>query len=286
MNNFEVEEPILNSPYEEPAEHWYIEEGKEPEKRQGRRRAGYFYRDPKAPQSSGEHEARGQWIELALVNLVPQHFMADLTKGRVLVMNWHVFEPQGIQTGGVSAKVSKAGVPVRIKETIAIGAKTTIARGRRYLTPEELDRQVAAGMISVISEERDKQGNLKKVSVEAVKYVESDMAMVNRVIGKEIGVKQNILVFNDEAHHAYRIRKPEPDESEEEIIGEEEEVEEFFKEATVWVDGLDRIHKLRGINFCVDLSATPYYLGRVGQETNKTFPWVVSAVLAGRVWDN
>jgi type III restriction enzyme len=43
---------------------------------------------------------------------------------------------------------------------------------------------------------------------------------------------------------------------------------------TVWVDGLDRIQKQRGINFCVDLSATPYFLGRVGQETNRTFPWV------------
>ncbi len=42
------------------------------------------------------------------------------------------------------------------------------------------------------------------------------------------------------------------------------------------MDGLDKIHKLRGINFCVDLSATPYFLGRVGQETNKPFPWVVS----------
>jgi type III restriction enzyme len=52
--------------------------------------------------------------------------------------------------------------------------------------------------------------------------------------------------------------------------------EEFFKEATVWIEGLDRIHKHRGINFCIDLSATPYYLGRVGQETNKVFPWVVS----------
>jgi type III restriction enzyme len=30
------------------------------------------------------------------------------------------------------------------------------------------------------------------------------------------------------------------------------------------------------VNFCVDLSATPYFLGRVGQETNRTFPWVVS----------
>ena len=34
----------------------------------------------------------------------------------------------------------------------------------------------------------------------------------------------------------------------------------FVKEATVWVDGLDRIDKLRGINFCVDLSATPYFI--------------------------
>ncbi len=60
------------------------------------------------------------------------------------------------------------------------------------------------------------------------------------------------------------------------MLGEEEEVEEFFKEATVWIEGLDRVNKQRGINFCVDLSATPYFLGRVGQETNRTFPWVVS----------
>jgi len=30
MNNYEVPEPILNSPYEEPAAHWHIEEGKVP----------------------------------------------------------------------------------------------------------------------------------------------------------------------------------------------------------------------------------------------------------------
>lgn len=91
-----------------------------------------------------------------------------------------------------------------------------------------------------------------------------------------MGSKQNILVLNDEAHHAYRIRREEPDAAEVEEFGEEEEAEEFFQEATVWIDGLDRIHKHRGINFCVDLSATPYFLGRVGQETNKPFPWVVS----------
>src|SRR5436309_2807089 len=72
MSNYEVEQPILNSPYEEPAEHWHIEEGQQPERRPGRRPAGYFYRDPKAPLTEGEHEARGQWVELALVNLIRQ----------------------------------------------------------------------------------------------------------------------------------------------------------------------------------------------------------------------
>ncbi len=75
--------------------------------------------------------------------------------------------------------------------------------------------------------------------------------------------------MNDEAHHAYRIRREEPDEDEEDDFGEDEEAEEFIKEATVWVEGLDRIHKLRGINFCVDLSATPY-LSRHGSGRTPT----------------
>src|SRR5262249_47005220 len=204
------------------------------------------------------------------------HLMPSLTQGRVLVTNWHVFEPQGVQMGGISGRVIKAGVPVRTRESITIGAKTTTARGTRYLTQEDFERQVAAGLLTVLSEERDNAGNLKKVSVESVRHVESDTALVNRLLGREVGGKQNILVMKDEAHHAYRIRREEPEEDEGDLFGEEEEAEDFFKEATVWVDGLDRIHKLRSINFCLDLSATPYFLGRVGQETNRPFPWVVS----------
>jgi type III restriction enzyme len=138
-----------------------------------------------------------------------------------------------------------------------------------------LQRQIAAGLIEVQEEIHDKDGSLKQVKVIATRYVESDTGLVDRVLLREFGGKQNILVMNDEAHHAYRIIS-EPDETEEELYGDEEEAEEFYTEATVWVDGLDKIHKLRGINFCIDLSATPYYLGRVGQETNKPFPWVVS----------
>ena len=427
MTDFEVPEPIICSPYEEPAEHWHIVEGEPPERRDGRRPAMYFYNPPGPVDESAP--AAGIAIELKLVNIirdrvkawradgwpgassstlellqywrrdgrehrlffaqleaaetiifliegrqdhkqgleiafdepsdrqkeeqgyrafrryackmatgagkttvmamlaawsilnkvnehgdarfsdvvlvvcpnvtirsrlgeldpqhgdaslyrtrdiVPAHLMPDLARGKVIVTNWHVFEPQTMQAGGVSAKVLKAGVRKRLREHVTIGPKTTTARGKRYLTLEEFTRQADAGMLEVLEEERDASGNLKRVYVEAERYVQSDTALVARVLGREVGGKQNILVFNDEAHHAYRIRKEEPDADEGDLYGEEETAEEFYKEATVWIEGLDRIHKLRGINFCVDLSATPYYLGRVGQDANRPFPWVVS----------
>jgi len=209
-------------------------------------------------------------------DLVPEHLMPRLREGRVLMHNWHVFELQAVQTGGVSARVSKAGVEQRTIETITIGEKSTTARGTRYLTEDDLRRQRDLGLITVVDEISDKEGNPAKVKIESVRYVESDTAWIKRVLGQEIGGKQNLLVFNDEAHHAYRINFEEPRDWEE--LDEEEREEILFNrtEATVWIDGLDRVSKIRGINACIDLSATPYYLNRVGQEANKPFPWVVS----------
>jgi type III restriction enzyme len=209
-------------------------------------------------------------------DLVPAHLMPQLAQGRVLVTNWHVFEPHSVQTDG--AKVEKRGVLVRTREAIRIGPKTTTARNKRYLTLEEYERQVSRGLLTVIDAATDpRTGVLKKVFVESARYVESDTALLQRVLGRDIGGKKNVLVLNDEAHHAYRIAEEVRDEDEED--DEEDEEDELLldkKEATVWVEGLDRIHRMRGINFCVDLSATPYFVGRVGQETNKPFRWVVS----------
>lgn len=42
MSNFEVNEPILNSPFAEPQLHWFIQSGKHPEQRDGRRAAIVF----------------------------------------------------------------------------------------------------------------------------------------------------------------------------------------------------------------------------------------------------
>jgi type III restriction enzyme len=201
-------------------------------------------------------------------DLVPGHLMPQLSQGKVVITNWHVLERKTAQ----EARVMRTGVLETREERIYIGKENTTMRGMRYLTEKTYRQQVALGQLRPIagSEETTKEGALKSVYVEREVYVESDTALVKRVLGREVGNKENILVFNDEAHHAYRIRPEEKGED------EEESVEEFVKEATVWVDGLDRIHKLRRINFCMDLSATPYFLARVGQETNKPFPWVVS----------
>ncbi len=118
----------------------------------------------------------------------------------------------------ITTDVSRVGVPMRTTETITIGPKTTTARGVRYLTEADFRRQVDLGLLRVLDEERDKKGGLKKVKVEAFRYVESETKWLERVLGRDIGAKRGLLVMNDEAHHAYRIAR--------EDLGEEEGYED------------------------------------------------------------
>jgi len=94
----------------------------------------------------------------------------------------------------------------------------------------------------------------------------SDEAYVREVLG-EMANARNILVINDEAHHAWRVPAGVR------IAGlSKEDVEE----ATKWVGGLDRINKARGIQTCFDFSATPFVpLGKRSSEET-LFAWIVS----------
>ncbi|MCI0350291.1 MAG: hypothetical protein L0Z53_12775, partial [Acidobacteriales bacterium] len=50
MNSYEVPDPILNTPFEKPKQYWFIQEGEQPEKREGRRPSVVFpARDQKEP---------------------------------------------------------------------------------------------------------------------------------------------------------------------------------------------------------------------------------------------
>lgn len=105
----------------------------------------------------------------------------------------------------------------------------------------------------------------KKRSVDK-RGAKSDEAYVRDVLG-EMASAQNIIVINDEAHHAWRM----PPKTRIAGVSKDE-----MNEATKWIGGLDRIHSARGIITCFDLSATPFApTGRKsGEET--LFKWIVS----------
>lgn len=104
---------------------------------------------------------------------------------------------------------------------------------------------------------------------------ESDGAFADRVLA-ELGGTRNILVFNDEAHHAWRVNPDGAAVIEAEDALELEDADEFERGATVWVDGLDRIHRARNIRLCVDMSATPYFTALSKYPDGQPFPWIVS----------
>src|SRR6266700_3709358 len=94
----------------------------------------------------------------------------------------------------------------------------------------------------------------------------SDEAYVREVLG-EMASATNIVVINDEAHHAWRV----PPKRKIAGVAKEE-----LKNAANWIDALDRIHRARGILNCFDVTATPFApTGRKSGE-EKLFGWIVS----------
>lgn len=105
----------------------------------------------------------------------------------------------------------------------------------------------------------------KKKSVDK-RGAKSDEAYVKEVLG-DMANASNIIVINDEAHHAWRI----PAESKIKGVKKED-----IEESTVWVGGLDRIHRARRILRCFDLSATPFAPSGKKASEEALFPWIVS----------
>jgi type III restriction enzyme len=175
--------------------------------------------------------------------LVPPHRMEELRRGEVMIANWHrLAKKESNSVNGDSAKVVKTGEPVDVV----------------------------------------KNAGKENESLE-VKYFESDAAWFKRIrqeLGSGKGRSSQWLIFNDEAHHAYRRGDGTTDDQ---SLDEDKDLaKKNEREATIWIEGLDRINRLaggnrrRGVNLCIDLSATPFYIQGSGNEVGKPFPWVVS----------
>ena len=339
-----VDNPILNSPFEEPARHWAYEKG-QPVPKEGRRPAGYYLKPrTRGPQVSLFEE---EFVPLDLVNTIRERVKAWRERGypgvtpitRQLLNHWNnpererrLFFAQREAAETLiwlveASPAEKQGIAVpkdddltRYASKMATGTGKTVVMGmviawqvlNKLANPQ--DRRFSDAVLLVCPNltirerlqvllpwrpgnyyekfdlvprgmmERLRQGKFQITNWHLFqprddsrsrsvlqRGVESDTAFCRRVL-KELGNKQNILVINDEAHHAYRPA-PLPDELREQLSDEEIAERE---EATVWVSGLDRIHAVRGINFCVDFSATPFYIKGSGYPEGEPFPWIVS----------
>lgn len=105
----------------------------------------------------------------------------------------------------------------------------------------------------------------KKRSVDK-RGVKSNEAYARQVLG-EMASATNILVINDEAHHAWRVS---PD-----IKGSGVSKEDI-EEATKWIGGLERINSARGVLSCYDFSATPFVPSGKKSTEEALFSWVIS----------
>jgi hypothetical protein len=76
----------------------------------------------------------------------------------------------------------------------------------------------------------------------------SNEAYVREVLD-EMANANNIVVINDEAHHAWRV----PAEAKIKGIKKAD-----LEEATIWVNGLDRIHEARNVLGCYDIFGVPF----------------------------
>jgi len=339
-----VDNPIINSPFEEPTRYWAYEEG-QPVLKEGRRPAGYYLKvKTRGPQMSLFEE---EFMPLGLVNTIRERVKAWRERGypgvtpvtRHLLNHWNnpererklfFCQREAIETLIWLVEASpaeKQGITIprdngltRYACKMATGSGKTIVMGmviawqvlnklanpqdRRFsdavllvcpnLTIRErlqvllpwkpgnyYDRfdLVPRGMLDRLQQGKfevtnwhlfQPQDDSRSRSV-VQRGAESDASFCRRVL-KELGSKQNILVINDEAHHAYRPA-PLPEEVKAQLSAEQIAERE---EATVWVSGLDRINTVRGINFCSDFSATPFYIKGSGYEEGAPFPWIVS----------
>ena len=340
-----IDRLIINSPYEEPVQHWhYDQQTRLFDLARGRRPAGYVI----ASEGSRSFDDPGHFVEIPLVNRIrprvrawreaaypgvtgmtkrllehwrdPEEFesrrffFCQLEATETLI--WLAEAPaaekvgtdipsDGGAIGRLCAKMATgSGKTVVMAMVIAwhILNKVTYPRDARFsrhglviapgltvknrlavlepsyaenyyeafrIVPSSLLDKLRQGKVVIRNwhalnwESEERIAKRRSVDKRGTK---SDEAYVREVLG-DLARARNILVINDEAHHAWRV--PAKSKVRGVVKGE-------IEEATKWVGGLDRLHKARGILACYDFSATPFAPSGKRSSEEALFAWIVS----------
>lgn len=133
------------------------------------------------------------------------------------------------------------------------------------IVPSGMHERLSQAKVEVLNwhrllwEDEDKIARKKSVDKRGAL---SDEAYVRQALTKLSGAR-NLIVINDEAHHAWRL--PEGMRMNKEV-----------RDGTKWMMGMDRINWARGIRKCYDFTATPFVpIGKENTE-KRVYSWIVS----------
>lgn len=344
-----IDRLIINSPYEEPAQHWrYERETRTFDLVEGRRPAGYVV-------ASGDSKAfddPGIFVEIPLVNQIrprvaawraagypgvtsitkrlldhwldPEEFdgrrfffcqmeavetLIWLTEasaaervgidipsdggafqrqcckmatgsGKTIVMAmaiaWHILNKVASPQDSRFAKnvlVIAPGLTVKSRLAVLEPAGVGNYYDQFNIVPSALLDSLRQGKVQIRNWHAlawDSEEQIKKRRSVDKRGVKSDEAYTRDVLG-EMANARNLLVINDEAHHAWRVNW----EAEGKYF-RARDLKDSAEEATVWIGGLDRLHRSRGILTCYDFSATPFTPSGKKSSEEALFGWIVS----------
>jgi len=193
-----------------------------------------------------------------------------------MVIAWHILNKvANPQDARFSKNVLVIAPGLTVKKRLQVLNLT--AEGNYYeafdIVPPALLDKLRQGRVLVrnwhaLAWESEEQ--LKKRKSVDKRGVKSDEAYTREVLG-EMANARNLLVINDEAHHAWRVNW----EAEGKYL-RARDLKDSAEEATIWIGGLDRLHRSRGILQCYDFSATPFTPSGKKSTEEALFGWIVS----------
>ena len=187
-----------------------------------------------------------------------------------MIVTWQVLNalayPKRNKDFSIAIFIVAPGLTVKERLQVLLPSGTNNYYDEFGLCPNEALRQ-KLNQAEVLIENWHTLMPLKQPEKSVVKKgAESDKAFCKRVLGKLSNYK-DIVVINDEAHHAYRIPAD---------IKVKKDDDFDPEEATRWIEGLDRINNEIRIQKCFDLSATPFApTGKTNTEQG-LFDWILS----------
>ncbi len=255
-------------------EHW-----QDPTEREGRR---FFFCQLETAETmiwlTEASAAERQGIEIPSDGGPFQRVCAKMATGTgktivmAMLISWHVLNKVTYPQDRRFAKhvfIAAPGLTVRNRLQVLIPDHDGNYYDQFNVVPAGLREKLRQGKVLIrnwhaLNWESDEQ--LAKKKTVDKRGAKSDEAYVREVLD-ELANTRNLLVINDEAHHAWRVPAGGT------IKGlDKAEVDE----ATKWIGGLDRIHRARGILTCYDLSATPFVPTGKQSSEEALFGWIVS----------